>query len=229
MRVGTSGVAALAMLLILSWPAEAGEERVRPAGGSFNRAHLPPQLTGRLESVPALQKIPRGGGNFYSAHLLPQITRHLESVPAIQEIPRDGCESADLSMFEHVTEAARHEAERGAKKALKSYLLHVTSLDGVYRSLKGGRRSRDLKEGKELSVVDYGVRISHGAAKLEVRRKLQSGEFTAGVDTHGGFGLEYEASERTGMRLFAHYDARNRSYAFACRFDFSRGGRRLLE
>lgn len=175
-----SKAAVVAMLLIVSFPAEAGE-------------------------------------GFYNGHLLPRLNRHLESVPAVRPLAVTGDDAAGQAVYEYVLASARHQAERSARKALKSYLLEVTSLDYVYRSLRGERNSGRVREER---AVDCGVRISHGAARLELRGKLRGGELTAGVDSRGGVGLEYDRSQRTALRLMARYDARDRSYDFSFRFDF---------
>jgi hypothetical protein len=157
------------------------------------------------------------GEGFCTGHLLPRLNRHLESVPAVRPLPVAGEDAAGQALYEYVLESARYQAERGARKALKSYLLEVTSLDYLYRSLKGERRARTKREG---TAVDYGVRVSHRAARLEIRSELHGGELTAGIDSRGGVGLQYDRSQRTALRLMARYDARDRSYDFSLRFDF---------
>jgi hypothetical protein len=157
------------------------------------------------------------GDGFYNGHLLPRLERNLESVPAVRPLPVAGEDASGQAVYEYVLESARHQAERSARKALKSYLLEVTSLDYLYRSMRGERKARGPRKER---AVDCGVRISHGAAKLELRGRLRGGELTAGVDSRGGIGVEYDRSQRTALRFMARYDARDRSYDFSLRFDF---------
>jgi hypothetical protein len=181
----------------------------------FMGRSLPKVAAMALLSAVALPAM--AGDGFYNGHLLPRLNRNLESVPTLRPLPVAGDDASGQAVYEYVLASARHQAERSARKALKSYLLEVTSLDYVYRSLRGEQKSR--KAGEERAV-DYGVRISHGAARLEVRGKLQNGEFVAGVDSRGGVGLEYDRSQRTALRLRARYDARDRSCDLSFRFDF---------
>ena len=121
-----------------------------------------------------------------------------------------------LAVYRQFTEEADSRVERVARKALKNYLLQATSLRQVVGSLKGERRQGDSREG----AFDCGVSIAHGAARLELRRRLSSGSIRFGLDTGGGVDLLFNHSRLSSVRLAVGYDKRERRCAIACRFQF---------
>ena len=121
-----------------------------------------------------------------------------------------------FAVYRQFTDESDARVERVARKALKNYLLQVTSLRQVVGSLRGERR----KVQDEQAAFDYGLSISHGAARLELRRRLRTGALRFGLDSAGGVDLLFNHSRLSTVRLGVGYDRSERRCAIACRLQF---------
>jgi hypothetical protein len=134
-------------------------------------------------------------------------------------LPAAGAEvetSPYVAMYRQFSEESDARAERVARRALKNYLLEETSLREAVRALKGEPR----KEESRQQAYDYGISLSGGAARLELRRNLGGAGLELGFDTRGRVNLMIDHSRLAGLRLAVGYDSRHRSAKFACRFYF---------
>jgi hypothetical protein len=155
--------------------------------------------------------------SFYRGHLLPKLDRQLSHVAEIRAVSLENERLEDFALYDELAAASRMRAERGARKALKSYLLQATSLRRIFQNLKGELQP---DEPRNKGAFGYGFGVAHGAARIEIRRSLRSGTVRMGVDTHGGFDLLLDHSRFTRMRLVMGYDRRERQGNFTCRFSF---------
>jgi hypothetical protein len=118
---------------------------------------------------------------------------------------------ADPVQYPELDSELNPRADRIARKALKRYLLEATALDRVVRNLRGERRREEVPKG----AFDYGLSISGGAAKLELRKRIGAGGLRVGLDTRGDVRLAFAHSRLTDTRLVIGYDRRGKRCAFA--------------
>jgi hypothetical protein len=121
-----------------------------------------------------------------------------------------------LAVYRQFTDESDTHVERIARKALKNYFLQAASLRQVVGSLRGERR--EVKD--EQAAFDYGLSISHGAARFELRRRLRTGALRFGLDSAGGVDLLFSHARLSTVRLGVGYDRRERRCAIACRLRF---------
>jgi len=119
--------------------------------------------------------------------------------------------AADPVLYPELDSELNPHAERVARKALKRYLLETTALDRVVRGLRGERRHAEAPNG----ALDYGLSISGGAARLELRRRIGSGGLRIGLETSGDVSLILDHSRLAGARLAIGYDRGERRCGFA--------------
>jgi hypothetical protein len=140
----------------------------------------------------------------------------LAMAAGICAVAAEGEPSPYFAVYRQFTEETDARVEREARKALKNYLLQATSLRQVIGSLRGERRQATAREG----AIDYGLSISHGAARLELRRRLRTGALRFGLDSAGDVDLLFSHSRLSTVRLGVGYDRRERRCAIACRVRF---------
>jgi hypothetical protein len=154
---------------------------------------------------------------FFDGYLVPRISRQLESVAPEHFAPQSAREIESYVLHDDVTDAARRCVERGAKRALKSYLLETTALGRIGRSIKRGSRSSAAERPEELRV---GVGISHGEPHLEIRYDVRFGSMRVHLGVTGSAKLEFAHVRMSETRLVAGYDPDDGNFSVACRVRF---------
>ena len=223
-RAGAAGTITAAMLL-LSGSAWAAEEpwaqplpslgTVASVGNALPRQDLqidrfePPALA-RRAATPAANR-------FFRGHFVPRVSRQFEEVIPIAPAHAE-TDFADSVLFATVSETARLQAERGTRKAVKNYLLEVTTLGRTVEAVK--IRGRKAPDGGRPEGVRIGVGFAHGLPQVELRRRNGAGTFRFRVDLQGSVGVEFKQVRRRYSRVFVGYDADDDHYNLGCRLSF---------
>lgn len=167
----------------------------------------------------AALRAPEGAGRrtFFDGYLVPRMSRQLESVAPEHFAPQSAREIESYVLHDDVTYAARRCVERGARRALKSYLLETTALGRIGRSIKRESGSSAAEGPEELR---FGVGISHGEPQLEIRYDVRFGSLRVHLGVTGSAKLEFAHVRMSETRLVAGYDPDDGNFSVACRVRF---------
>lgn len=163
------------------------------------------------------QKLPQRSGNFYDAHLIPRLNTQFGNMSAYHFLPGAGRDLGEWVMFDELTEIAKSRAERGTRRALKDYLLEVSSLE---RSVDAVRDSGDGNDAGPQRPLRFGLKISHGTPKVDMRYRLSSAVVRLGIRADGSVSAEFRRARGAGQTwIVARYDA-DGDYNLLCRLSF---------
>lgn len=180
---------------------------------------VPTTFEARPLSVRAtpLRRAPGVAANrFYREHFIPRLSRQLAS--AIPVVPSAGttAEMGQHAMFEDYRELTEHLAEKGARRAVKHYLIGMTSIDGWIAGKKERRRGHGGREGG----LRFRLRVSHAVPRAELDYRAGSTALNLGLSTEGALSLEFRHLDRSDTRVVAGYDLDTGEYALQCRIIF---------
>ncbi len=224
-RMGAAGTVIAALVLLGAGTGAAEETGVGPMPGfgrlAFGGAdavrdglrldRFEPPAPGRPLAAPAANR-------FFGAHFFPRVSSQFRHVVPIAPTPA-GTDLADSMVFAAVSETARYHAEKGTRKAVKAYLLEVTTLERTVQAIKV--RSKKSGHGAgDYEALRVGVGISHGKPEVEVRRRDPAGTLRIRLGLQGSVGLEFKQLRQRYSRVFVRYDADDDRYDLGCRFSF---------
>lgn len=209
-RRAASAVGVLLFVAALSGSssARAGGSEPAPAGGP---APVEPH---RLAA--SARDAPRTGG-FYHGHLLPRLADQFKTLGPYEGLPARLDRPAGHLVFEEAARVARGRARRGARRALRGYLLESTPLGrlvGRVETKRAGNRPAASRASR------LGLTIRHGLPVVELRRPLGRGLLRTGLSVDGRLRLEYRGGRFVGSGLRVDYDPRRGEFNFACRLGF---------
>ena len=156
---------------------------------------------------------------FIGRHLAPRLAHQMVQVAPIQalEIDRTRFERSELHNWFSGT--AGHYAERGARKAVRDYLLEETGLGAFVQSMRVGHGSGPDRPIDERST-DFGVKIAHGRPQLEMAHRSAAGTTRLRVDLDGFVSVEFRSARAPAARLVAGYDLSSSDFGVVFRHSF---------
>jgi hypothetical protein len=158
---------------------------------------------------------------FYRGYLLPRMTMQLDRMRAYSGVPTSGQDLGEFVLLDDVTGAAQQRAERGMRRAVKTYLLDTTSVGRWIQSF--GTESSQTPRGAPRATRAFrtGFGISHGLPRAEMRYGAGRTFLRLGVGADQTVGFEVRRDGHTsGAALSARYDWDENTYSLGCRISF---------
>lgn len=196
-------------------------ERVRgeleASSFSLSTSDLPPLGEPRALRLALARPVEAHG--FLKRHLMPRVSQQLERMAPIHALDFDRATWQQTELHGWFSGTANHYAERGLKRAARSYLVEETAIGPWLEGLRLGGHGNSSSAGRSRST-DYGVRVSHGRPSLEMRRSSSVGTTRFGVGLDGSLRLEFRPANSTNGRFAVGYAARESSYVLSFRHTF---------
>jgi hypothetical protein len=191
-------------------PSAGAEERKGGATKSFALAAGQPRPSVSERFSPTTD-------GFYHAHLLPRLAQQFEALRPYEGLPLRQSGPDAPFVFDEATRRARRLAGRGARRAVKSFLLDSVPVDRILERLESRTLGAERGPGRK---VRPGLAVRHGVPVLELRRALGQGRLRTGFSLDGRLQLEYRGGRPEGTGIRAEYDLRREELDLACRFRF---------
>lgn len=209
-RRAVTAVGAVLLAAALSWgsPAVAEDNRGKPLAV---RGPVAPLLPAGPTSI-----APNGDG-FYRGHLLPRLARQFEELGPYEALSAQPDGPAGRVVFDAASSAARRQAGRGTRRALKAFLLEATRLGRLVGEPERGQAGNE-PAGIRSSRFRVGVR--HGIPELLTRIPLGQGLLRTGLSLEGRVMAEYRGGRTAAVALRADYHPASRELGLAYRLSF---------
>ena len=202
---------------------------VHPAGFRMHAGRFDPTQGPGVAEVGGVLALQHGAGvnafrldddrapGFIDTYLMPRLNGQLNQVVAPMHLGTS-TELVDYVLYDSLMQVTRIHAERGVRRALKSFVLESTPLGRLNKSIRssvGGGKKRGNSAG-----VKFGVGVSHGLPKLEMRYRSGAAHIRLNLDAVGAAGIEFSHEQALRTRVWVGYDIDEGDVNLACRFGF---------
>lgn len=212
-----AGVCALLAGLALATTSPVASAAEIPAG-RFQWIAVSPGLF-EPDAVPLVRLQPVEScesGAAFQSRLVDNVNRHFQKIGSSDLAVFPGQSLVDHVHFMETTARTRRGFERATVRAFRSYVLEETTLRRLVESYDRGPLIPDRGRG-----VVFDVGISHGAPKLFLKSRLDSGVLRFSLNARAAVSMEYRNNRMlTRTRVAANVDPRRQRYAVYCLFGF---------
>jgi len=217
-------MSALFVAVMLAPTVRAGQTRVRMEAPSFSVGGLEHGELGRTrsETVPPrdsltrLRSLPTREPGFVRSYLLPRLSSQFDGLAPRHPIVDTSHDRVDHVLYASLTAAAQRGAERGARDALKNFLIETTAVGRLFGSSKRNRsasaESAPPVQAPSRPSSGFGVGISHGRPELEWRYSAKANSLRLRVTSDGAAGLSFSRSRLNQTNLSVAYSPRRQQY-----------------
>jgi len=167
--------------------------------------------------------------SFYKAYLLPKLEQRLGQVGVLHTSQLDGQDLHAFSTHDGLVREAERQFEKGASRALRSYLSELCGLDVRVDNFADRNRigrGRDDVNDSRARKLHFGLGISHALPRVDVQYDLGSSSdlrltlaASGKIDLHYG---RYRGANGVGSRtrIFAAYDFDDALSSFGLRISY---------
>jgi hypothetical protein len=174
----------------------------------------------RTTGMRALQNTEPG---FIKNYLLPRLSSQFDGLAPRHPIVDGPHVRVDHLMYDNLTDAARRGAERGARDALKNFLIDTTSVGKLFGRQKRNRssaledptdaRTAPTVQAPSRSTSDFGIGFSGGHPEVEWRYKAGSHSLRLRVNSEGAARLAFSRLKLNHTNLSVGYRPHSEQFA----------------
>ena len=170
------------------------------------------------ERMTGLRSLPTTELGFMRSYLLPRLSSQFDVIAPRHPILDNAADRVDHVLYDDLTDAARRQAERGARKALKNFLIDTTALGKRFRS---GRRDRSPSTaGPSRPSSSFGLGISGGRLEAEWRYRTNAATLGFRVTARGSATMSFSHSKLNQTSLAVGYSSDGQRYDVGLRLSF---------
>jgi len=167
--------------------------------------------------------------SFYKAYLLPKLEQRLGQVGVLHTSQLDGQDMHAWTTHDGLVQEAERQFEKGASRALRSYLSELCGLDVMVDNFADRRRrgnGRDDSDDHRSTKLSFGLGISHALPKVDMRYEIgDSSDLRMSLAASGKIDLHYGRYNYTNgvgsrTRIFASYEVDDALSKFGLRLSF---------
>jgi hypothetical protein len=169
----------------------------------------------------------RSSRSFYDTHLMPELSDQMNGFRSLHGVPGSAAEIEQSMIFSSASGQVRGKTIKGAGNALKDYLLDVTSLARVIRSVPTPRFgiARKTGEGRAArpgSDVGFSFGFAHRMPNFGLKYSFGSTVTRFEVSGHGEVDIRFEREHARQVRtaIGMKYDPKARWYGLTCAVRF---------
>ena len=159
--------------------------------------------------------------SFYKGYLLPGLEKQLSRVGVLHTSVLDRPDLGHYENHEALTAISERMFEKGASRALRSYLAEITGLETMVLNL-AGRNGMLSEGGGERSRFNLGIGISSAMPRVDLGYRVgDAGNFRLSLCTNGNIDLNYGRYTRlSSTRIYAGYDTKEGTGNIGLRVSF---------
>ena len=146
--------------------------------------------------------------SFYTGYLLPGLEKQLSRVGVLYTSVLDRPDMGHYQNHDELAAISERMFERGASRALRSYLSELTGLETMVLNLAGRRGM--LPDGTDPSRFNLGIGLSSALPRVELDYRIgDAGNIRLSLCADGAVDLNFgRYGRRAATRFYAGYDMR---------------------
>ncbi len=158
--------------------------------------------------------------SFYKGYLIPGLEKQLSRVGVLHTWVLDRPDLGQYDNHDDLAGISERMFEKGASRALRSYLSEITGLDTLVLNLAG--RKGLLSDGDGASRFNLGIGVSSALPRVDLGYRIgDAGNFRLSLCADGAVDLNYGRYGRlASTRFYAGYDTRARTADMGLRVSF---------
>jgi hypothetical protein len=192
--------------------------------------HVPLELSASAMNRPAalnttmtaqhLLTAPQATRSFYESYLLPGLEKQISRVGVLHTWVLDRPDLGQHSDHEALAQVSERMFEKGASRALRSYLSEITGLETMVLNLAG--RNGRLGDGGKTSRFNLGIGVSSALPRVDIGYRIgDAGTFRLSLCADGAVDLNYGHYGRlSSTRFYATYDTSEETADIGLRVSF---------